>query len=173
MKNQLLKRVVKIAISLVYFGLISLARRSDGRLVILYYHGVPARFRLNFQRQMDALRRRANVIPATFRGRLPAAKQCVAITFDDAFDSLIDNALPILAARSFHSTIFVPVGWIARRPSWATDEDGLGPEDVVMTIEQLRGLDFSLVSLGAHTISHPLLTKLDMGRLREEIEGSR
>ena len=176
-----IKRATKIAISLVYFGLVTLVRgglrllgRScDARLVVLYYHGVPVELRRNFERQMDALSRRASVVPATFRGHLPPGKKYVAITFDDALGSLFDNALPGLASRSFHATIFVPVGWIGRHPTWAADEDCLNPDDAVMTIEQLKKLDSHLVSLGGHTISHPLLSKLDARQLRDEVEGSR
>jgi len=181
MGNNSTKRIVKIAISLIYFavvvvirsGLQLFGRSPAGRLVVLYYHGVPAEFRLNFKRQMDAVQRSASVLPAFYRGSLPLGKKHVAITFDDALDSIIENALPELACRGFHATVFVPVGWIGRRPRWQADGDDLGPDDVVMSLDQLRQLNPSLVSLGAHTISHPLLSKLDAKRLREEIEGSR
>lgn len=180
MQELSLKRNTKIAISLVYFCAMTLARRvlrmvgrpPKGRLVVLYYHGVPPDFRVNFERQMDALQKGASVAPADFEGRLPSDKKHVALTFDDAFDSLFDNALPILAARNFHATIFVPVGWIGRCPSWASDEDGLDPDETVMTIEQLKKLASSLVALGAHTINHPVLSKLENKQVREEIAGS-
>jgi peptidoglycan/xylan/chitin deacetylase (PgdA/CDA1 family) len=122
---------------------------------------------------MDALQRGANVIPATSREHLLSDRRHVAITFDDAFDSLLDNAIPVLAARSFHATIFVPVGWIGCRPTWTSEEDDLQPDDVVMTIEQLKKLNSHLVSLGAHTISHPLLSRLNKEQQQKEIEGSR
>lgn len=181
MQKHSFKRYAKLAISFVYFCAMMLARGvlcmlgrpPKGRLVVLYYHGVPPNFRANFQRHMDALQRGASVVPADFQGYLRPNKKYVAITFDDAFDSLFDNALPILAARNFHATIFVPVGWIGRCPSWASDEDGLDPDETVMTIEQLTNLDSSLVSLGAHTINHPLLSKLENKQVREEIAGSR
>lgn len=180
MQNHSFKRYTKVAISLVYFCATTLARdvlrmlgRSPkGRLVVLYYHGVPPNFRVNFERHMDALQRGAIVVPADFRGYLPPDKKHVAITFDDAFDSLLDNALPILAARNFHATIFVPIGWVGRCPSWASDEDGLDPDEAVMTIEQLKKLDSSLISLGAHTINHPVLSKLEKKQVREEIADS-
>lgn len=175
-----IKRTIKIAISLVYFVLVALirsgsrliGRSSDGRLVVLYYHGVPAKFQLNFKRQMDSLQRGAVVVPASHRGRLPAGKRYVAITFDDALESIIKNALPELASRSFHATVFVPVGWIGRRPCWAVDGDALDPDDAVMSGEQLEQLNPSLVSLGAHTVTHRRLSQLDAESIWEEIEGS-
>ena len=175
------KRTIKIAISLVYLVIVTairgvlrfIGRPPGARLVVLYYHGVPAKFRLNFKHQMDALQRGASVVPASHRGSLPSGKKYVAITFDDALESIVENALPELASRLFHATIFVPVGWIGHSPCWAIDGDDLEPDAVVMSVEQLKQLSPSLVSLGAHTISHPFMSKLDKEHLREEIEGSR
>ena len=114
------KRNTKIAVSMVYYACMAvlqgvlrlLGRPVKRRLTVLYYHGVSPAYRLNFARQMELLQRRACVLSASYRGDLPSKKKCVAITFDDAFQSVLENALPELAARSFHSTIFVPVGLV-------------------------------------------------------------
>jgi peptidoglycan/xylan/chitin deacetylase (PgdA/CDA1 family) len=127
---------------------------------------------------MEALHRGAIVVPASYRGELPSGKKCVAITFDDAFVSVAENGLPELSRHSFHSTIFVPVGWMGRTPGWAV-EPGLtkvaNPElrEVVMSSKQLNALSASLVSLGSHTITHPSVPELGTERAREEIEHSR
>ncbi|WP_198026699.1 polysaccharide deacetylase family protein [Bradyrhizobium sp. ARR65] len=167
---------------MVYYGARTLfryslrltGRPSTQRLTILYYHGVSPKHRHSFARQMDALRRSAFVLPASYRGDLPSGKKCVAITFDDAFVSVAENALPELARRSFHSTIFVPVGWMGRTPGWAMKGEA-APElaEVVMAPEQLNALDTSLVALASHSVSHPLMTRLDSKRARRELEESR
>lgn len=181
------RRVSKIFISLVYYAVRAIFRfslRLAGRapvhrLTVLYYHGVARESRLGFACQMEALRRGAFVLPASYRGKLPSEKKCVAITFDDAFVSVAENGLPELARHSFHSTIFVPVGWTGRTPGWAmkTSEVGSveGPElsEVVMTAEKLRELSASLVSLGSHTMTHPSLPEIDREHARDEIERSR
>jgi peptidoglycan/xylan/chitin deacetylase (PgdA/CDA1 family) len=171
-----LKRGIKLAISLVYFVLMSGMRMvglvPQCRLTVLYYHGVPAQLRLNFARQMDALQRAARVLPASFRGKLPMDRKCVAITFDDAFQSVADNAIPELTRRSFHSTIFVPVGLIGRRPNWAMN-DGYQVNEQVMSLEQLKQILSPLVELGSHTNTHPVLCELDDEHIKEEISGSR
>ena len=105
----------------------------------------------------------------------------MAITFDDAFTSVAENALPELARHSFHATIFVPVGWIGRTPGWVMEDSQPGvatvvnPEltEVVMSPEQLKALNASLVSLGSHSITHPSMLELDAKRARSEIEDSR
>lgn len=183
------RRNLKIGISLIYYlvretgrAVLRLTGRSPAdRLTILYYHGVTADCRSNFVRQVDALRRRALVLPASYSGKLPAkkGKKCVAITFDDAFVSVAENALPELGKHSFHATIFVPVGWLGQTPGWSMKSIGASsiepPElsEVVMSTEQLRGLNPSLVSLQSHTLSHPALSELEPERAREEIERSR
>jgi peptidoglycan/xylan/chitin deacetylase (PgdA/CDA1 family) len=122
---------------------------------------------------MDLLHRKASVLSASYRGALPSDKKCVAITFDDAFQSVVENALPELAARSFHSTIFVPVGLVGKNPNWAMEEGNSDFNEVVMTAEQLRALALPIVSFGSHTTSHPSIFALDREHAREEIEGSR
>src|SRR5262245_3656061 len=118
-----LKRPVKLAISLSYFLIqktielvLRVVRRAPNpRLVILYYHGIPQTYRRNFARQMRMLRRRALVFPANYRGTLPSGKANVAITFDDAYISVAENALPEIARCGFHATIFFPVGSLRSR----------------------------------------------------------
>jgi peptidoglycan/xylan/chitin deacetylase (PgdA/CDA1 family) len=176
-----LKRNAKIAISLIYYAFVTVFRgglRIAGlpvrrRLIILYYHGLPANYRLRFARQMDLLQRLACVLPASYRGDLPSDKRCVAITFDDAFQSVLEHAVPELAARSFHATIFVPVGFVGRNPRWEMEEGCSDLDEVVMTTEQLRALSSSAISIGSHTKTHSSITAIDKKRAQDEIESSR
>jgi len=48
------------------------------------------------------------------------------------------------------------------------------PSDLMMTTEQLRSLHASGMEIGAHTVTHPILARLDPSRARDEIsEGKR
>jgi peptidoglycan/xylan/chitin deacetylase (PgdA/CDA1 family) len=183
------KRNLKIAISLIYYlvraifhvSLRLLGRPRRQRLTILYYHGVTRDSRPNFARQMQALYRGAIVLPASYRGQLAADKnrKFVAITFDDAFISVAENGLPELDKYSFHSTIFVPVGWLGKTPGWALETSGVGSaepqelSEVVMSSDQLQGLNRASVSLGSHTLTHPSLPDIESEQAREEVERSR
>src|SRR5262249_49799020 len=143
-----LYRNAKLTVSMAYFcalvGWRAVLRvagvSAKSRLIILYYHDVPDKYRFEFARQMDVLCRKAQVVPANFHGTLPPKGNCVAITFDDAFESVSRNALPELARRSFHSTIFVPVGVIGQVPGWFVDDASLTFEEAVMTAIQLKSL---------------------------------
>lgn len=185
MSSVYLRRNIKIAISLIYYvvreicrsSLRLLGRAPKQQLTIIYYHGVTRSSRLSFARQMQALHRNALVVPASYRGELPLGRKCVAITFDDAFVSLAENALPELGKYSFHCTIFVPVGWLGRTPGWRIETTVLAepPElsEVVMSCEQLQSLNSSLVSLASHTVTHPSLPNLEPERVQEELVRSR
>jgi peptidoglycan/xylan/chitin deacetylase (PgdA/CDA1 family) len=176
-----LSRNQRLAISLLYYlitkVIFDLVLRLAGRppkpeLTILYYHSVPANHRRGFARQMDALSRMANVVPASYRGNVPQGKQLVAITFDDAFVSVLENAMPELAARSFHCTVFVPVDLVGRTPTWTMDDFDDGDE-TVMSAQQLREACSILVTFGSHTLTHPHLSRISLDRAQEEIQGSR
>ena len=175
------KRTVKLTISLVYYLVRELSRfvtrlvgRSPERgLVVLYYHGIPDAHRLNFVRQLESIRRTARVLPASHRGTLPSDKPNVAITFDDAYVSVAKNALPALAARGFHSTIFVPTAMLGGAPTWQMEDGSPDSFEVVMPAEQIAKLSSSLVTLGSHSCTHPRLSRLALSEARVEIEGSR
>jgi peptidoglycan/xylan/chitin deacetylase (PgdA/CDA1 family) len=152
---------------------------------ILAYHaiatdGEPAsRFILpcsSFERQMRTLARRRRVlaldelVALRHTHRLPPARS-VVITFDDGYADTRTLAAPVLAELRLPATVFLVStrvgpdrvwegeGELARRPlvSW---------EDV----HELREFGFEV---GAHTRTHPFLTKLAPGQLEAEIAGSR
>lgn len=189
MRTPRLKRDLKVAVSLIYYvlrGILRYLLRLAGRptaqqLTVLYYHGILPEERTAFSRQMDALRRGARVIPTSYLGELAPGKKCVAITFDDALTSVAENALPELAKHSFHSTIFIPVGWIGRTPGWAMEDDALACRsgvdleraEIVMSSDELKALPASLVSLGSHSLTHPSISELDAERAKAEIADSR
>jgi peptidoglycan/xylan/chitin deacetylase (PgdA/CDA1 family) len=179
--RQSAKRMTKLTISLLYYLALALSRfvlrltgRSPGRkLTILYYHGIPDVYRRNFAHQLDSIQRIARVMPAFHRGSLHSDKPNIAITFDDAYVSVANNALPELASRGFHSTIFVPTGPLGRSPPWSMEEGSPDSLEIIMSAEQIAELPSLLVTIGSHSCTHPRLSRLAPNDAREEIEGSR
>jgi peptidoglycan/xylan/chitin deacetylase (PgdA/CDA1 family) len=47
------------------------------------------------------------------------------------------------------------------------------PTDLMMTTEQVRALHAAGMELGAHTVNHPILAEIPLGRARHEMEASR
>ena len=176
-----LKKTVKTSISLIYwsvetvfraFGRLA-GRALRGRMTILYYHGVPADATLHFARQMDLLKRHAVPVSADYEGPLQPGRLHVAVTFDDAFVSVLENALPEVEAHGIPVTIFVPGGMLGRHPAWEFNENSNDRADIVMTEDQLRRLPETWVKVGSHSLRAPRLPNLDGVDLKNEVDGSR
>jgi len=174
------KRYLKLAVSLLVYALDcvwTLLRRLCGRkrnssFVVLYYHSIMPEQRASFARQMDALLRRATPVSAGTNPDRSTGRRYAAVTFDDAFESLIDHALPALQCRNIPCTIFAVSETFGQAANWEDIDETHGNERI-MSLTQARNVASPLVSFGAHTLTHPVLTGLDDSMANREIAGSR
>ena len=101
------------------------------RATIITYHAVadcpPAEDPHNlfvspsaFAEQMRYLARRRRVVTLEEAMSGAPGDGVVAITFDDAYMTVSENAVPILAELGLPATIFVPTTWIGKRAGWLT-----------------------------------------------------
>jgi len=103
----------------------------------------------------------------------------VAVTFDDAYTSVLDVGLSLLERHGWPATVFVPTRFPhADGPmSWdGIDQWVGGPHEREMgclSWDRLRELAERGWEVGSHTRSHPHLTQLGDAELREELERSR
>jgi peptidoglycan/xylan/chitin deacetylase (PgdA/CDA1 family) len=177
-----MKRLIILAISLVVrcvdFG-VRTASRLLGRTpppccAVLYYHEIEPDQRGKFARQMDEIVRLTQVIRADQRWRLEPGRYYSAITFDDGFVSVLENALPEMEARGIPATLFIPTGYLGKRPEWIRDPAFPGYHQKVMSADQLAGFkDHPLFSLESHSCSHPDFLKLDEDQARSEFRESK
>ena len=144
-----------------------------GTCVVLYYHSINSKHRNRFARQMDYIIQHAKPIPADIDTPLERGVHHAAITFDDGFQSVLENALPELVTRNIPFTIFVPTGYLGRHPEWITNPNSQDRHDVVMTKDQLRELSSDLITIGSHTVTHPRLTLQKEDEARKELFESR
>jgi len=115
---------------------------------VLFYHGIPGPQRALFAAHMDALLRVAHPVKSDFNGPLESGIHYVAVTFDDAFESVVDYALPELEKRGIPCTVFVPTVYCGKHPGWITDETHEAYSEIVMSSEQIVQLkDHPLVKL--------------------------
>jgi peptidoglycan/xylan/chitin deacetylase (PgdA/CDA1 family) len=121
---------------------------------------------------MAYLKATANIVRADHQGPLDPERPNVAVTFDDAFRSVRDNALPSLARHGVHATIYVPSGWLGKPPGWAMETSG-DADEVVMSGDELLALPRDIVSFGSHTVGHPHLTRLSDDEVYREFADSR
>ncbi len=109
----------------------------------------------------------------------PPAPRTVAITFDDAYRSVIELAFPILSRAGFTATVFAPTSFVGTEEpmAWPGIEHWRRTEHAAeltpMSWEELRRLADAGWEVGSHTRSHPRLTEIDDGALEEELRSSR
>ena len=143
-----------------------------GSLVVLCYHAVPQNQRERFGRQMDLLRQYAKPTRADVETPLLAGERYAAVTFDDGYQSTVENALPELKARNIPCTLFV-VSHLPGHSPWWSGTEGYDREDKFVTAEQLVGLPSELVTIGSHTMTHPHLSALSEEMAKRELFESR
>jgi peptidoglycan/xylan/chitin deacetylase (PgdA/CDA1 family) len=136
----------------------------------------PARFAA----QLRLLARRGYLaVTFTELVEAPAGGRQVAITFDDAFASVVEHGLPIMRELGMVGTVFVPTGRLdAERPMrWSGIEtwsdSSHGDEVRGLSWDALRSLADEGWEIGSHTVSHALLPALDDTALSDELTRSR
>jgi peptidoglycan/xylan/chitin deacetylase (PgdA/CDA1 family) len=156
-------------------------------VLVLCYHGVsptwPARLSIEpdaFERQIASLAKRG-YRGATVRQAIedPPAERTLAVTFDDAYRSVLELARPILDRLGMPASVYVPTSWPGREApmSWPGIDQWLDTphegELRCMSWDELRGLGDLGWEVGSHTRSHPRLPELGDSALDEELAGSR
>lgn len=176
-----LKRFASLLISIVFHALARLwkgirglvTRDGPGTCVVLYYHAVRAENRAQFARQMDILLRCARPTRVDRKEPLKPAVHYAAVTFDDGYQNVIENALPELKKRNIPSTMFIITEALGKYPHWLTDFQDAALHESVMSAAQLRELPPDLVTVGSHTLTHPALPALNENDAKRELSESR
>jgi peptidoglycan/xylan/chitin deacetylase (PgdA/CDA1 family) len=102
---------------------------------------------------------------------LPPGTDAVAITFDDGFVNFGEVAAPRLLDHGFPVTVFVVADLAGTTNTWDTGPGRTTPELPLLDWDALVRLQDRGVTLGAHTRTHPDLTRLDATALDDEVRG--
>jgi Predicted xylanase/chitin deacetylase len=163
------------------------ARQGTHALPILMYHNIaraPRDLRVYrslfvspaaFARQMWLLQR-FGYTGLSMSAAMPYLRgertgRVVVITLDDGYVDNLDSALPILQQYGFSATCYVVSGSIGQYNQW--DAERLGVRKPLMSVEQLRAWHRGGMEIGAHTRSHPRLTRCTDAQLHDEIQNSK
>jgi len=173
----MLNRLAKLIISVSIFILSSIAgvifkllgKKTSGTLVILTYHSVKPEQHAKFKKQMDRLIDIGKPVFADIKGDLPKGVHHVAVTFDDGFQSVLENALPTLQRAKIPATLFVPVGYLGSTPGWIKKASHENARETLLTAEQLQRLPHDWVKIGSHCITHPNLRNLEPEQVKKEL----
>jgi peptidoglycan/xylan/chitin deacetylase (PgdA/CDA1 family) len=95
----------------------------------------------------------------------------IALTFDDGFRNVFENALGPLARHKFSATQFLVANFIGRMNQWEIREGEIS--EPLMDAAQVRDWIGAGHHIGSHSLSHPYLTRLSRRDAREEIHSSR
>jgi peptidoglycan/xylan/chitin deacetylase (PgdA/CDA1 family) len=156
-------------------------------VIVLCYHALSETWKADlsttpqrFESQLSLLIARG-YRPVTFTAAVTLAHsgRLIAITFDDAYRSVLELARPILDSFAAPATVFAPTDYIgAETPMrWpGVDRWRGGPDErelVPMSWPELAALTKAGWEIGSHTGSHPRLTQLDDATLHDELARSK
>jgi peptidoglycan/xylan/chitin deacetylase (PgdA/CDA1 family) len=158
-----------------------------GDLLILCYHAVSDTWPTEFAVSPDRLEAQLRHLlgrgyrPLTLSQALRSggAGKTLAVTFDDAFLSVFERALPVTAKLRVPATIFVPTAYVESPTAmqWASLDRWAGTphEDELrcMSWEQLRALVDAGWEVGSHSDTHRKLTALSDRELDTELVESK
>jgi peptidoglycan/xylan/chitin deacetylase (PgdA/CDA1 family) len=162
-------------------------RPTPTDVIVLCYHAVsddwPASLAVTPSRLESQLR---VLVGRGYRGATfseavlaPPAPRTVAITFDDAYRSVLDLAFPVLERLELPATVFVPTAFPGKAApmAWPGIDRWLrGPHEhelMPLSWDELARLADADWEIGSHTHTHPRLTALDRDSLARELTGSR
>jgi peptidoglycan/xylan/chitin deacetylase (PgdA/CDA1 family) len=157
---------------------------AASRATILAYHGVgecPHADRPHrcacispdvFSGQMDLLARHRDVVPLDdlVRDKVRTRRPAVAITFDDGYRNVLDNAAPVLTRHGFVATVFVPTRWIGGTNMWDQDTDCFPL--AIMDPAELRDAERQGITIESHGHAHMNMTSADPSLVAEDLRQS-
>lgn len=178
--------------TLVFSAYVALARGRSRhlsatgrqRISVLCYHRVNDELNDNvtlqaeqFNRHMAFIRRHYPVasVADIVGGRIDrkAKRPIVAITFDDGYRDNYENAAPILAQHTMPAAFFVSTGMIGSDRGFSHDLEKHGRMLATMNWDQVRELHQRGFEIGAHTVSHINLARVEEPVARLELIAAR
>jgi peptidoglycan/xylan/chitin deacetylase (PgdA/CDA1 family) len=101
----------------------------------------------------------------------PLKPRQIVISFDDGYVNVLQEAVGALAQARFKAIQFLPVDFLGKSNQW---DEALGEvSEPIMNAAQVRDWLAAGHDIGSHTLTHPLLTRLEPGQAREEIFASK
>jgi glycosyltransferase involved in cell wall biosynthesis len=95
----------------------------------------------------------------------------VVITIDDGYAELPTLVYPILQHHNAPATIFLVSSMVGANNNWANYSELRGRQ--LVSWEEIRKTSREYVRFGAHTRTHPALTRITLQQAQEEIAGSK
>jgi peptidoglycan/xylan/chitin deacetylase (PgdA/CDA1 family) len=147
--------------------------------LVLAYHAVAPSLRRGLLPDMvvaaSALRAAVERLQGTGLPFVTAGELCgkappraAVLTFDDGWADALTVTAPLLAELGVRGTFYVSPGLFGN-----TDDRGMSPEGRILTRDEAGALHELGMELGAHSMHHPDLTRVDDATLRAELADSK
>lgn len=168
-------RLIFLFIAFLDFVGACFGRFCRNKVIVLCYHGINSDQQQRFREQMRRISLRIISLKEACSVRQhPANTLNVAITFDDAFENLLANAIPFLEEYQIPAIIFAVPGNLGQKPNWKIAAEHPEANEQTMTAEQLIALsNHPLITIGSHTHTHPDLTQLPPEKIEYELAESK
>lgn len=167
-----------------YSSLAGFGRYFETGVPVLMYHKVgpipPGVMWKGLYVSPKLLARQLTELHAAGFSTVPIRKACASatnnarklvLTFDDGFRNVLDHALAPLAENGFQAIQFLVPGLLGGWNEWDTVKGEV--REALMDASQVRDWLAAGHQIGAHTMTHPDLTKLPLAQAREEIVASK
>ena len=166
-----------------YFDCASIRPAWQDGLLILMYHAIetpplwhkwrglyvePAKLRA----QLDELRDTgARFVSLTEWNRRRSREREIIVTFDDGFQNVFRDGLPILRELAVPAINYIVAGEIGGANSW--DRDAGAQMRPLMSRDEILEWQRAGLEIGSHTLTHPRLSAIPPDQARREIFDSK
>jgi len=132
------------------------------------YYVAPRRFH-GLMRSFHAKGYRTATLAEWLKDDIP--ENHVLLTFDDGYDDLYDELLPLVIEHHYTPVVFLVADRIGDSNVW-DQASGLRARNL-LTLEQIREMQKYGVEFGSHTLTHPWLPGVSDAQLRREVTESK
>jgi len=98
--------------------------------------------------------------------------ETVVLTFDDGFQNFYTSAFPVLEKCGFKATVFLVTDYCGKHNDWAGNPAALPPSKI-LSWNEIKELNDYGIEFGAHTRTHPDLTRIRDAQIESEIAESK
>lgn len=152
------------------------------RIPIIMYHSIDSSGSIVsissqlFANHIEVLRQR-NLEVISLREALQTLKEKasterkIVLTFDDGFDNFYTDAFPVLAKYKMPCTVFLVTNYCGKMNDWPGQIKAV-PKLPLLDWSRIQELSSAQIEFGAHSCTHPMLTRLSPDCAMREIRQS-
>lgn len=162
---------VSLILNRIYTGL-TRSRPSKGWISVLMYHYIKPRDVSLFRRHIDIIKRSNPVKSLHSLTDTGFSGNGVLVTLDDGFKSILETVIPYLKDAGVFAVVFIPAGYIGKRPDWIGNRFYRFEDEMVMNPDQIREAA-QWCEIGSHGFSHKNFVEMSVEQRRRELEESK